>query len=214
MVTILIVSYNAPRYLWRALRSIKARTRGVVYEIVVVDNDSRWPTRTIVAVAGLFKMANRVALLDRNTLFAEGCNIAASMSARKSEYVLLLNSDTAVMRDDWLANLLSRHERGATAYGLVRGGPVPRADGYCLLVDRDLFLEYGLDEGFQWWWSATRLQAVLLNEGYSVQAVEDHDEWLIHYGGKSGKAWKGAKGMETSPEEVRAWFQGKGVVAL
>lgn len=206
MISIMMVTYNAPRYVARALWTVRRRTRDVDHEVVVVDNDSRWPTRLIVTLARWTGLANRVALLDRNTLFAEGCNIAAAMSPRDSDHVLLLNSDTVVVDDRWLAHLLSLHRPGATAYGFIEDGPVPRADGYCLLVDRDLFLEIGMDEGFAWWWSATRLQAELLRRGHSVQGVADHDRYLVHIGGRSGKAWKGARGMQTSAEEVRSWF--------
>jgi GT2 family glycosyltransferase len=214
VISILMVTYNAPRYVWKSLRAIRRQTKGVEYEVVIVDNDSRLPTRLLVAVARFFGLANRVALLDRNTLFAEGCNIAAAMSPRDSEHVLLLNSDTEPKDPGWLANLLKIHQRGATAYGYVENGPIPRADGYCLLVDRDLFLEIGLDEGFQWWWSVTRLQAELLAAGYTAQAVKDHDQWLVHFGGKSGKGWKKATGMDAEPGEIRDWFGDHRVTVL
>jgi GT2 family glycosyltransferase len=206
VISILMVTYNAPRHVARSLLFIRRRTKGVPFEVVVVDNDSKWPTRLIVTVARWFGMVNRLALLDRNTLFAEGCNIAAAMSPRDSEYVLLMNSDTEPKRADWLKHLLELHKRGATAYGFVEDGPLPRADGYCLLIDRDLFLNVGMDEAFAWWWSATRLQAQLLQQGHSVQGVADHANWLVHEGGASGKAWRGARGMDTSADEVRRWF--------
>lgn len=209
-VSILLVTYNAPRHVLHILRQLRSNTSGVDHEVVVVDNASRWPTRLLVTLARWSGFANRVALLDRNTLFAEGCNIAASLSARDSDYVLMLNPDTQPQRPDWLAHLVALHERGATGYGFVDNAPdhqpLPRADGYCLLVDRDLFLEVGMDEDFAWWWSATRLQAGLLERGHAVRAVADHQEWLTHVGGASGKAWKGARGMEVTVEEVRGWF--------
>jgi GT2 family glycosyltransferase len=214
MISILMVTHNAPRYVWKSLRGIRKRTQDVEYEVVVVDNDSRLPTRLIVVAARFLGLANRVALLDRNTLFAEGCNIAAAMGPRESTHVLLLNSDTEPKAPNWLSNLLQLHRRGAVAYGFVEKGPVPRADGYCLLVDRDLFMEIGLDESFQWWWSVTRLQAELLKRGHSVRAVRDHDEWLVHYRGRSGKDWKGARGMKTPAAQIQGWFEGHQVTLL
>jgi hypothetical protein len=91
--------------------------------------------------------------------------------------------------------------------------PVPRADGYCLLGDRELYLEYGLDEQFEWFWRVTKLQAELLKAGHGVRAVREHDHLLYHFGGKSsGKGLtRGAKGMKVDRKDVAAWFAGHSV---
>jgi hypothetical protein len=88
---------------------------------------------------------------------------------------------------------------------------VPRADGYCLLVDRDLFIAYGLDENFGWNWAVTKLQAELLKAGHAVRAVQEHDHLLYHFGGKSGEPPRGAKGMRVNRDEVVGWFDGHSV---
>lgn len=212
----MVVTHNAFPYVRRLLRSLP-RTRGVAYELVVVDNRSRHLLRAYLAFEAIRGHIQRLCLLDRNTLFAPANNIGVATTSRSASHVLLLNSDTEVRRSDWLLRLLELHDRGATSYGFVQSGPVPRADGYCLLVDRDLYLAHGLDEDFEWFWSVTKLQAELLRDGFAVRAVREHDHLLYHFGGKSGggKALtRRAKGMRVDSADVVAWFAGHSVEVI
>lgn len=104
--------------------------------------------------------------------------------------------------------MIDVHKPGISAYGVVQGDPVTRVDGHCLLVDSNLFRNYMLDESHQWFWSVTKLQAQVLNAGYSVQGFVHHDDLLYHFGGKSGRDFKRAKGMDVIPDEVIGWFKG------
>ena len=63
----------------------------------------------------------------------------------------------------------------------------------------------------QWWWSVTRLQALLLRDGLSVQAVREHDHLVYHFGGRSGPHPRTARGMDLQPDVVRDWFGGRSV---
>jgi hypothetical protein len=93
----------------------------------------------------------------------------------------------------------------------VTFGGVPRGDGYCLLVDGDLYVAYGLDENFEWNWAVTKLQAELLKAGHAVRAVREHDHLLYHFRGKSGEAPRSAKGMRVNRNDVVGWFAGHSV---
>lgn len=213
-VSIIVVTHDAPRYLFKLFRSLP-RTENVRYEVVVVDNRSRTPVRLILAGLAVLGRISRLCLLDRNTLFAEGNNVGVAASSRSAPLVLLLNSDVEVRDAGWLRRLIDAHARGVTSLGAVELGPLPRADGYCLLVDRDLYLSAGgLDEGFQWYWGVTKLQAEVLAGGHPVRAVREHDELLHHFGGKSSGGVEGAAGMETTPDTVRSWFSGRTVEVL
>ena len=98
--------------------------------------------------------------------------------------------------------MIDVHKPGITAFGVVQGDPITRVDGYCMLVDSRLNRDHLLDESFQWFWSVTKLQAQLLTVGYSVQGYIEHENQLHHFGGKSGKGFKGAKGMDVNVQEV------------
>jgi glycosyltransferase involved in cell wall biosynthesis len=210
-VSILIVAFNAPRHLLRLFRSL-TQTSGVDYEVVVVDNRSRAPTRWLLHVLASTRAINRLTLLDRNTLFAGGVNTALRVSSPASRYLLLLNPDIEIRDSDWLRRLLDVHERGATSLGFVEGGPWPRADGYCFLIDRDLF--GGLSPEFHWWWGVTKLQADLLQAGHAVRAVRAHDHLITHAGGASGPPPRHARGMETDDSTIRDWFGGAHVAVI
>jgi glycosyltransferase involved in cell wall biosynthesis len=210
-VSILVVTYNGGRAVARLLKSLRMTT-GVRYELVVVDNASRLQTRALLFVAALRRRIRALVFLDHNTLFGPGVNVAHQIADSRSSYLLLLNPDVVIKSPDWLSKMLAVHKRGATALGFVEGAPWSRADGYCLLVDRDLFS--GLSDDYHWFWGVTRLQADLLQAGHAVQAVRSHDDLIVHSGGASGPPPLGARGMDTDPAEVVGWFGGRNVEVL
>ena len=143
--------------------------------------------------------------MERNTLFAEGNNIAAAAASSAATHFLLLNSDVEVLDDGWIGFMLDQHRRGITALG-VSARP-DRADGFCLLVDADIYRRYELDHvNHQWWWAVTKLQAELLRDGYTVRAIREHSSILRHFGGASGQDFVGARGMEIDPALLVRWF--------
>lgn len=140
-------------------------------------------------------------------LFAGGNNVGAMCSNIGSDYLLLLNSDILVVNPLWLKKLVDIHptEGGVSSFGVVLDPP-KRADGYCFLVNRELYMNYMLDENFQWFWGITKLQSQLLKDNERIVCVENHENMIHHYGGRSGKGFKDAKGMGIDIEEVKKWF--------
>ncbi|MBZ4027798.1 glycosyltransferase [Lactobacillus johnsonii] len=206
-VSILMLTYNAPRYVKKSIVSLKKLTSNQNYELIVVDNDSKHPT-----VRTLYKLKSR-GLVDKlyynsnNDLFAKGNNIAARLASEDSDYYLLLNSDVEIKSPDWLDKLieLMPEEGGIASFGAVQSAP-KRADGYCMMINADLYNKYKLDEHFQWWWGVTKLESQVLKEGKKVIAVDDHEEYIHHFGGKSGKGFSDATGMDVDMDEVKKWF--------
>jgi len=207
-VSILILTHNAALFIYKVLTSLRM-TKHVNYEVIIVDNRSSLLTRLLLLLLHYIGWTNKLCFLDYNSLFAAGNNRAACLSDPKSSHFLLLNSDVEIRHADWLKVLLDNHEYGITSFGVVIGNPVSRVDGYCLLIDRELYLKHQLDESYQWWWSVTGLQAKVLSEGYSVKGFNEHEKYLHHFGGKSGSSFKVAKGMDVDPEEVVSWFHGR-----
>ena len=212
-IGIVVLAHNAPMYCWTTVRSIVRNTE-TAYELVVVDNASRWPTRLLLFLLHGMGWVDRLVCLPENTFYAMGNNIGVSVCSRDVSHVLLLNSDVKVLRKGWLAALLAGHRPGATALGVVQR-PVVRGDGFCLLVDKRLYEERPLDESHRWWWSATRLQAQLLRDGYAVRAIRDHSSLLLHYGGGSGPISRhltpAEAGHQMSRETIKEWFDGLAV---
>ena len=212
-VSILILTHNAPRYVYRTLKSLRL-TGHVSYEVIVVDNHSHFWVKVLLLWLQQREWVNKLCLLDYNSLFAAGNNIAARLTDPESPYLLLLNSDVEIRHPDWLKVLLENHERGITSYGIVKGNPITRVDGYCLLIDKDLYQKHTLDESFQWHWNTTKLQAKILIDGYSVKGFVGHERYIHHFWGKSGNDFKDAKGMDLDQKEAVSWFQGRSIQVL
>lgn len=99
LVSIIIINYNTFKVTSDCIASVIANTRGVQYEIILVDNGSTetdpkkfmeaFPTITLVDT-------------EQNLGFAKGNNVGIARS--KGNYVLLLNSDT-LLKDDSITAL-------------------------------------------------------------------------------------------------------------
>jgi hypothetical protein len=131
--------------------------------------------------------------------------VGSRLAAVDSDFILFLNSDIKIRHPLWLRKLLDMHEKGITAYGTVGSdhGLPSRADGYCLMVDKDLFFKYYFDETFKFWWATSKLQAEVLRDGYAVKAVKNHSDILFHYGGGSGNVPK--KYLELDEKYSQEW---------
>ncbi|MDL2235500.1 glycosyltransferase [Christensenellaceae bacterium OttesenSCG-928-L17] len=209
-ISIIILTHNAPKYVRLTLASLKKYTKGN-YEVLVLDNASKRPTRTLLKLLLRLGYIGKLVMSSHNTLFAGGNNILAAIADQDSKYFLLLNSDVEIKSSEWLTNLLKIHKKnkaGITTYGVVDTEP-KRVDGYCYLIDADLYRKFPLDESYQWYWGITKQQAKVLNDGHIVQGVKDHEQYLHHFGGKSGDSFIGAKGMDTPQTKSKKWFNGK-----
>nr|WP_255319581.1 glycosyltransferase [Dendrosporobacter quercicolus] len=205
--------HNAPLYTAHSLKTLK-QAGAEDCELIVLDNASGLKTKKLLTNMQHSGYIDKLVFLNQNTLFAKGNNIAAKLCSANSRYILLLNSDVEIRHKAWLKTLLDLHQRGATAFGVCDDYPYTRGDGYCFLIDRDLYDTYQLDEEFEWWWSVTKLQAELLNAGHRVAAVRNHERLLYHYGGKSGRAWKNSKGMQVEGETVVKWFKANSIMLI
>lgn len=198
--------HNAPDYVETSIRTLRAHTDPDLFELVVLDNASGPETRALLRDLCGRGQIDILEFSDVNTLFARGNNRAAELASNNATHFLLLNSDIEVKDDRWLSRLLDEHEYGITSYG-VAPDPV-RVDGYCMLIDADLYRAHRLDTDYEWFWSVTKLQAELLREGLSVKGFARHEQFLHHFGGRSGSAFAGARGMDVTRDQVRGWFGG------
>lgn len=210
-ISILILTYNAPEYVKKTIESLHQVTDKETLnkcEIIVWDNASEQPTRDLLKQLKDDGLIDKLELSTENLLFAGGNNAAAELAATSSKYYLLLNSDVLIKDKNWLTRLIGEVGKDnvvGASYGLCKH-PI-RCDGFCMLIDRHLYDKYKLDTEFQWWWGVTQLQAQILQDGFSLKAFYHHNHILYHYGGKSGNAFKSAKGMNTSVHEVMNWFR-------
>jgi GT2 family glycosyltransferase len=189
VVSIVVVTYNALEYVRACLEGIMSRTQ-VPYELIVVDNASEPPTRDYLqSLSGI-----RLILNDENRLWCAGCNQGMRASDPRSRYILLLNSDITIMRDDWLNVMISLVESeprvGLTGpvFRRVSMGPVYGfIDGQCLLFRRQVLDEVGYFDEVRWPWggAAAEFAVAAFAKGWIYKAVHKEDEIVIHHRGKS-----------------------------
>ncbi len=211
-VSILILTYNAPEYVYKTLKSLR-KTDYDNYEIIVFDNNSRIFTKLLNLYALKKNWMNRLIFSPKNILFSPGNNEVFKNISEDSKYTLLLNSDIEIKDKNWLKKLIEIHKYGATSYGVCVNEPI-RADGYCFLVDTELYRKYKLDEDFEWWWGLTKFQAEILEKEHcEIKAVRNHNNIIVHFGGGSRKGFfntkdlKKAKGLDLEIEKVKEWFK-------
>ena len=210
-ISILMLTYNAPRYVLESIIGVnKAKKVTENLELIVLDNASKFTTRFLLKVLKKMHLIDVLILNSRNDLFARGNNLASSKADPDTTHYLLLNSDIKINNADCFNKLAQIHpdKGGISSFGAVHSNPI-RADGYCMLIDKNLYDKYQLDEDFEWWWSITKLQSQILTEGLKILAVDNHDKFIHHYGGKSGKGYVDAKGMDIKRDVVISWFDNK-----
>ena len=127
-LSIIIVSWNTLDYTKRCIQSILKHTRGISFEIIVVDNDSRDGSQAMIR-----QSFPDILLLENkdNMGLARANNQGISQS--KGRYILFLNSDTCVMENalEAMVRFLEAHEEA--------GAVNPRT-----WLDDACTLEYGI----------------------------------------------------------------------
>ena len=207
MVSIIMLVHNAYEYTKNTIETLQM-TKGN-YELIVLDNNSQKKTKKLLLKAFNDGKIDKLIFSSENTLFAKGNNMAYNLCDPSSDKVLLLNSDIDIRNPYWLEEMNNNYEKGILSLGICEKPPYVRVDGYCFMIDKELYGKYKLDENFEWWWSVTKLQAQILNEGFKVKGVRDHSNLLFHYGGVSGKDFVNSKGMDIDSKNVIKWFNNK-----
>ena len=104
-VSILMLTHNAPDYVKQSIETVRNNTRGVPYELIVVDNHSKDETRMVLSDLKQAGMIDKLIFSPENLLFSKGNNLASTYAAEDSDAYLLLNSDINVHSDQWLQKL-------------------------------------------------------------------------------------------------------------
>lgn len=98
-LSIVIVSFNTQDLLENCLKSIKKYTKGIDYEVIVVDNASKDDSVKVVRSLGAKVLENK-----ENLGFAVGNN--QGIKAAKGKFILFLNTDT-LLNNSVLAEMVS-----------------------------------------------------------------------------------------------------------
>ncbi len=93
-VSIIIINYKTPQLILDCLQSVYTHTKGVTFEVIVVDNDSQDNSQTIIQAAF---PAVRWFDMGYNSGFSRANNLGMTQALGRA--VLLLNSDTLLVND-------------------------------------------------------------------------------------------------------------------
>lgn len=132
-VSVIIVNYRSGQMVAECVESIIEKTRGITYEIIVVDNDSRDNSETFL----------RNVLEDRATLILAGENLgfgkANNLGAKyaKGEYLFLLNPDTLLVNNaiKVLYDYIIIHPKTGVVGGNLYSLDMKAAPSYCMQFD-------------------------------------------------------------------------------
>lgn len=192
LVSIVTVTFNAPEFVRRLHESIEARTREP-YELIVVDNASAEPARAVNrerAAAGKIRLLQN----EDNPLWARACNQGLAACDPRSKYLLLLNPDCEVLRDDWIARLAAVLEDDpkvavtGIALNWKRIGPVfGCVDGQCFFMRRAAFDAVGPLDAERYPWNGAPFDwcARAFARDWIYRRTANDPPLLVHHGHKS-----------------------------
>lgn len=103
-LSIIIISFNTEKLTRECIESVFKNTKGIEFEIIVVDNDSKDGSVQYLKSLETKKSQVKVILNKENTGFGQANNQGMKLS--RGRYILLLNSDTLVT-SNVLADLVS-----------------------------------------------------------------------------------------------------------
>lgn len=233
-VSIVILNYYHPEVIEKCLKTLMI-TEGVDYEVVVVDNGS--DDATVQALRG-FKEEGLIDTLveeKTNNYFSEGNNIGKRHASPDSEFILLLNSDVAFLRGDWLEKVLLWMEGSASFWPAVwdfkptqprcerkdiisvgwshDANVVPghaRPEGWCLLIRRTVWQDMSQD--FPWLYGLDEMIGKVIRAGAKVGVLFNYAPYLVHREGGSGKTHVPA--LNKREPDIAAWLSGLDIETL
>ncbi len=234
-VSIVILNYNHPQVIRQCLHTLRC-TEDIKYEVVVVDNGS--DAETVAFLQGLHSRGSITTLVlnSRNEWFSGGNNIGFRAANPASEYILLLNSDVAILRSDWLEKMLQwmngvpAHEPSVWGFHPARPSAGPRdivsigwsydeklptrtrPEGWCCLFRRSAWVDLNLD--FPWHYGFEWAVAESIRRGAKAGVLSQYSDYLVHREGGSEAKKIGDTIVNRGAPDMAAWFAGLNVESL
>jgi glycosyltransferase involved in cell wall biosynthesis len=231
-VSIVIINYQHPELIEVCLRSLQI-TENVEFEVVVVDNGST--PETVERLRSLKEKGwiNTLVEEDRNWLYSQGNNIGVHHTDPSFDYILLLNSDVAFLRPDWLEKLIGWMEgtieykpcvwdfhpaqpepgpRDIISCGWSHDANIEgrvRPEGWCILYRREAWRDMSPD--FPWLYGIDEQVCILTREGFRCGVLFNYSKYLVHREGGSGKP--PVYGDSRTPD-LPGWYEGQKIESL
>ncbi|MBP9819615.1 glycosyltransferase [Candidatus Woesebacteria bacterium] len=184
LVSIIIVAHNALDELKNCIASLQ-QTAYPNFEIVVVNNKSEPNVKRYLDAAKRKGTIQHVMHSKKNLFFSGGNNLGVRHASKKTDLLVLLNSDTVILHPDWLSALVrSRAPNGIISFG---SAPLPfRPDGWCFLIPKKLYERYGgIDTAFKMNWGITDMTERAARAGVPISVILNYNTYIRHLGERS-----------------------------
>ena len=238
-VSIIILTHNYPDIISTCLRTLRTVTpqTPVSYEVVLVDNGSG---SGYVDLLRRFKEMGAIDTLVEepvNHFFSEGNNIGVRHSNPGSKYILLLNSDVAFLRPDWLDKLVQWMEGlpdtlRPSVWGLQPAKPSPgprdivsigwsydadipskvRPEGWCCMFRRRWWADISAD--FPYYYGFEEMVAGRIRAGANCGVLSQYSPFLVHREQGSRASQRAYQIVNKRTPDMKAWFSGLNVEPL
>lgn len=230
LVSIVIVNYNHPEFIAVCLRSLTITT-GVPYEVIVVDNGSEPETVGVLRVFQKEGYIRKLVEEKENHYFSEGNNIGVRNSDPAAEYVLLLNSDVGILREDWLSKTLAWMNGTAvhwpSIWGLKPTQPsstpkdiisvgwshdatvipsLARPEGFCCLIRKSVWKDFSPD--FPWLYGIDEALTNMIRAGAKCGVLSQYGTYLVHREGASSDKIRTNPPMNKRAPDIPGWYRG------
>jgi GT2 family glycosyltransferase len=234
-VSIVILSYFHPEVTEICLRTLNDVTEDDVdYEVVVVDNGSDQETLDMLRKQKLRGRIDTLVEEQVNHMFSGGNNIGVANTNPASKYLLLLNSDVAFMRPDWLSKMIGwmegtiEHRPSIWPHHPTIPDPGPRdvvslgwshdvniegrvrPEGWCCLFRREAWRDMSLD--FPWYYGFEEMVTSCARDGFKVGVLSQYGSYLVH------REQGSSRGPQEHPTkrapDLPGWFSGIRIESL
>lgn len=232
-VSIVILNRNNPHIIDVCLDTLLI-TEDVSYETIVVDNGSDAETKKFLLDKEEEGKIDVLVLSSENNMFSTGNNIGVAHSNPDSEYVLLLNSDVAFVRPDWLSKLIAwaedtiEYRPSIWPFSPTKPSPGPRdivsigwshdpqcgitevrPEGWCCLIRHAIWEDISPD--FPWHYGLEEMLTKLIRKGARAGALSQYSSYLVHREGGSGKL---LEVHNARMPDMPGWFRGLTIEGL
>lgn len=164
-VSIIIVNWNAGKYLQETIESLVEKTKNISYELIIVDNNSNRDEESFLYIQNVLSKWNNFTFIkaDENLGFSKANNIGMSIS--KGRNLLILNPDVVFSNNiiEILSNYLDNNEEvgmvgpkvlnpdGSFQQPCLRGKPYPKDTLFHIVGLAKVFPKNEYFNGYAMW---------------------------------------------------------------
>jgi GT2 family glycosyltransferase len=200
--SIIVVAYNQLEYTKKCIESILTWTKGVEYEIILVDNNSDDGTEEYASRLSQQDPRLKYFNTEENLGWVKGINYGLQQISDNSNFVILSNNDIAITGDGWLTRMLEHFTPLVGAVGPTSNYVIGRQStqfnhngvheeltnvliGFFMCIRRSVIDEIGpMDEIFGMGGADDYDYSVRIQEaGYQLMIARD--VYIHHYGSRS-----------------------------